>query len=186
MQTFKASASELTMLIFFLVLGIVVFGSVIYYVERITQNNPDNDFQSIIHGMWWAIITMTTIGYGDVVPKTYLGMFFGSLCAIMGVLTIALPVPVIVSNFATFYSHVKARAMLPKTRRRVLPVEAPRPKALTGANRENNSMVSSGPLGSVHRVNESRRGLTALASAIQLGSSLTAMAYPPRLNRVGS
>ena len=65
-------------------------------------------------------------------PKTYVGMFVGSLCALTGVLTIALPVPVIVSNFALFYSHTKARAKLPKKRRRVLPVEAVRPKAGSG------------------------------------------------------
>jgi len=74
---------------------------------------------------------MTTIGYGDMSPKTYLGMFVGSLCALTGVLTIALPVPVIVSNFALFYSHTQARAKLPKKRRRILPVEAVRPKAST-------------------------------------------------------
>ena len=55
-------------------------------------------------------------------------MFVGALCALTGVLTIALPVPVIVSNFALFYSHSQARAKLPKKRRRVLPVEAVRPK----------------------------------------------------------
>jgi len=74
---------------------------------------------------------MTTVGYGDMSPRTYLGMFVGSLCALTGVLTIALPVPVIVSNFALFYSHTQARAKLPKKRRRVLPVEAVRPKATT-------------------------------------------------------
>jgi hypothetical protein len=47
-------------------------------------------------------------------------MIVGSLCALMGVLTIALPVPVIVSNFAMFYSHAKARSKLPKKRRRIL------------------------------------------------------------------
>uniref|UniRef100_A0A1I8ELZ4 Ion_trans domain-containing protein n=1 Tax=Wuchereria bancrofti TaxID=6293 RepID=A0A1I8ELZ4_WUCBA len=67
-----------------------------------------------------AIITMCTIGFGDMVPKTYLGMLVGSLCALMGVLTIALPVPVIVSNFAMFYSHAQARSKLPKKRRRIL------------------------------------------------------------------
>ncbi|VDN87274.1 unnamed protein product [Brugia pahangi] len=47
-------------------------------------------------------------------------MLVGSLCALMGVLTIALPVPVIVSNFAMFYSHAQARSKLPKKRRRIL------------------------------------------------------------------
>ncbi len=58
-------------------------------------------------------------------------MFVGAMCALTGVLTIALPVPVIVSNFSMFYSHTQARAKLPKQRRRVLPVEAPRPKGST-------------------------------------------------------
>ena len=75
---------------------------------------------------------MTTVGYGDMTPKTYLGMVVGSFCALTGVLTIALPVPVIVSNFALFYSHTQARAKLPKKRRRVLPVEQVRPKTAGG------------------------------------------------------
>ena len=128
-HTFKASAHELSLLIFFLVLGIVIFAALIFYAERI-QYNPENDFTSIPLGLWWAIVTMTTVGYGDMTPKTYVGMFVGSLCALTGVLTIALPVPVIVSNFALFYSHTQARAKLPKKRRRVLPVEAVRPKKM--------------------------------------------------------
>ncbi|XP_045028990.1 potassium voltage-gated channel protein Shaw isoform X3 [Daphnia magna] len=121
-QTFRASAKELTLLVFFLVLGIVIFASLVYYAERI-QANPHNDFNSIPLGLWWALVTMTTVGYGDMAPKTYVGMFVGALCALAGVLTIALPVPVIVSNFAMYYSHTQARAKLPKKRRRVLPVE---------------------------------------------------------------
>jgi len=127
MHTFKASAHELMLLIFFLIIGIVISAALVYYAERI-QYNPDNDFTSIPVGLWWAIETMTTVGYGDMTPKTYLGMVVGSFCALTGVLTIALPVPVIVSNFALFYSHTQARAKLPKKRRRVLPVESVRPK----------------------------------------------------------
>ncbi|XP_018323792.1 potassium voltage-gated channel protein Shaw-like isoform X4 [Agrilus planipennis] len=130
-QTFRASAKELTLLVFFLVLGIVIFASLVYYAERI-QANPHNDFKSIPLGLWWALVTMTTVGYGDMVPKTYIGMFVGALCALAGVLTIALPVPVIVSNFAMYYSHTQARAKLPKKRRRVLPVEPTRGPRLPG------------------------------------------------------
>ena len=99
LQTFRASAKELMLLVFFLVLGIVIFASLVYYAERI-QVNPTNDFESIPLGLWWALVTMTTVGYGDMVPKTYLGMFVGAMCAMAGVLVVALPVPVIVSNFA--------------------------------------------------------------------------------------
>jgi potassium voltage-gated channel Shaw-related subfamily C protein len=56
------------------VLGIVVFAALVFYAER-TEYNPENDFVSIPKGLWWAIVTMTTVGYGDMVPKTYMGKF---------------------------------------------------------------------------------------------------------------
>ncbi len=62
-HTFEASAKELFLLVFFLVLGIVIFASLVYYAERL-QANPRNDFKSIPEGLWWAIVTMTTVGYG--------------------------------------------------------------------------------------------------------------------------
>jgi len=142
------------LLIFFLIIGIVISASLVYYAERI-QYNPNNDFTSIPVGLWWAIVTMTTVGYGDMTPKTYLGMFVGSFCALTGVLTIALPVPVIVSNFTMFYSHTQARAKLPKKRRRVLPVEAVRPKGGGGAVGGGGGGTGSHPGGSTPQI---RRG----------------------------
>ena len=175
-HTFKASLHELFMLTYFLVLFIVIFASLVYYAER-TQFNPKNDFDSIPVGLWWAIITMTTVGYGDLTPKTYLGMLVGSMCAVLGVLTIALPVPVIVSNFALFYSHTKARAKLPNKRRRVLPVEAVRPKV--AGKRDTAGAGGSGPFGSV-LVTDSRRQVNPVAA-----SNLQISSGPNKINRVG-
>lgn len=117
-HAFPSLHSLLLYFCLFLVTGIVIFASLVYYAERL-QTNTRNDFKSIPEGLWWAMITMTTVGYGDMVPRTYAGMMIGAVCALSGVLTIALPVPVIVSNFTMFYSHTQAREKLPRQRRRV-------------------------------------------------------------------
>ena len=105
----KASVHELLMLGIFLLIGMLVFATMIYYAERQDAVNPSATFSTIPVGFWWAIITMTTVGYGDVFPVTPIGYMVGTACAVSGVLMVALTFPVISNNFTLFYTHVRSR-----------------------------------------------------------------------------
>ncbi|XP_062913803.1 potassium voltage-gated channel subfamily C member 2-like isoform X1 [Mobula hypostoma] len=123
-HTLRASTNEFLLLIIFLALGVLIFATMIYYAERIGANPNDptasdhTKFKNIPIGFWWAVVTMTTLGYGDMYPQTWSGMLVGALCALAGVLTIAMPVPVIVNNFGMYYSLAMAKQKLPRKRKK--------------------------------------------------------------------
>ncbi|XP_033978009.1 potassium voltage-gated channel subfamily D member 2-like, partial [Trematomus bernacchii] len=98
--TLKSCASELGFLLFSLTMAIIIFATIMFYAEK---GSSASKFTSIPAAFWYTIVTMTTLGYGDMVPKTIMGKIFGSVCSLSGVLVIALPVPVIVSNFSRIY-----------------------------------------------------------------------------------
>ena len=87
----KASIPKITVFLYFVVLAVIVFGSIMYIVEG--SSNPN--FDNIPRSIYWAIVTLTTVGYGDIAPVTPVGQFLASLVMIMGYAVIAVPTGII-------------------------------------------------------------------------------------------
>ena len=67
-----------------------------YYIER---NAQPEVFKNIGDGIWWAIITFATVGYGDIYPITFLGKLLGCIICLVGVAMVAIPTGIISSSF---------------------------------------------------------------------------------------
>ncbi|MPW73756.1 ion transporter [Moraxella catarrhalis] len=83
---FKTSQHKITVFFLSLLLLVTIFGSVLYVVE-----GPENGFTSIPLSIYWAVVTLTTVGYGDISPKTPLGQAIASMVMITGYAIIAVP-----------------------------------------------------------------------------------------------
>ncbi|CAH1781888.1 unnamed protein product [Owenia fusiformis] len=101
----KASWRELVLLLVFILIGVMIFSILIYFAEF---SQPDT-FPNMVTGLWWGIITMTTVGYGDVYPKSVAGCVIGSLCALSGLIATGLPIPIIANNFNQYYSYANLK-----------------------------------------------------------------------------
>ncbi len=89
-------AEELLISLTFMLFMLIVLSGIMYNIEHAAQ--PDK-FSSIPQTMWWTIITLTTVGYGDVYPITALGKVFAAITAIVGLGMFAIPTAILVSGF---------------------------------------------------------------------------------------
>lgn len=88
----KESKDKIIVFLSFVILIVVVIGSVMYMVEH---DHPESGFTSIPISIYWAIVTLTTVGYGDISPVTGLGQFLASVVMIIGYGVIAVPTSII-------------------------------------------------------------------------------------------
>jgi uncharacterized membrane-anchored protein YhcB (DUF1043 family) len=123
------SLQPLLMLVFVILIAVIVFSSAMYYAERGEWSSVTNmymrcgdivdvntgklerfcipsPYQSIPASMWWCIVTLTTVGYGDMFPVTGFGQIIAAFAALSGILVLAIPITIISTNFNTEYADL--------------------------------------------------------------------------------
>ncbi len=106
MQALRASSRKIAVFLFAVLNMVVIFGSLMYLIE-----GPENGFTSIPRSIYWAIVTLTTVGYGQVAPQTALGQTMASVVMILGYGIIAVPTGIVTVEMSqAFGSKVSARA----------------------------------------------------------------------------
>ncbi len=96
-QAFRQEAGPLSAAFFIMTMALIIASCGIYLIEHDVQ--PDK-FGSIPQSMWWAMATLTTVGYGDAVPITALGRFFGGIITIISMGMVAIPTGLLASSFS--------------------------------------------------------------------------------------
>ena len=95
-DTVREKREDLSVSLGLILVLLLISSSLMYYAENDAQ--PDK-FSSIPDAMWWGIVTLTTVGYGDTYPVTLVGRFMGALTAVLGILMLALPTAILSSGF---------------------------------------------------------------------------------------
>ncbi|XP_061111811.1 potassium voltage-gated channel subfamily S member 2-like [Conger conger] len=101
--TLKCSYREVGLLLLYLAVGVSFFSVMAYTMEK-----EENDgLMTIPSCWWWATVSMTTVGYGDVVPWSIAGKLTASACILAGILVLVLPITLIFNKFSIFYKRQK-------------------------------------------------------------------------------
>ena len=101
LNALKAARAKIFVFLFSIFLIIIVAGTMMYLIE-----GPESGFTSIPISMYWAVVTLTTVGYGDIAPLTSFGRFVASMLMIVGYAIIAVPTGIITSELAKGSSHL--------------------------------------------------------------------------------
>lgn len=99
----RASRKKIEIFLFTVMMLVIIFGSLMYLVE-----GEENGFTSIPRSIYWAIVTLTTVGYGDIAPKTNIGQILASVIMICGYSIIAVPTGIVTTEM--FYTSGKIRS----------------------------------------------------------------------------
>ena len=102
MLALKASKAKIAVFLFFVLIVCIILGSVMYLVE-----GADNGFTNIPKSIYWAIVTLTTVGFGDIAPQTPLGQLIASIIMILGYSIIAIPTGIVSSEMTKNNDHSK-------------------------------------------------------------------------------
>jgi voltage-gated potassium channel len=94
-RALRASRAKITVFLTFVTLIVIIIGAFMYLVEGGTNDR----FSSIPRSIYWAIVTLTTVGYGDITPVTAVGQFFSAIVMILGYAIIAVPTGIVSAEF---------------------------------------------------------------------------------------
>lgn len=104
-DVFKKKASQLISSMLVVAFLMLISAVLMYDAEHEAQPEV---FENAFSGLWWAIVTVTTVGYGDVHPITVIGRVMGSIIAILGIALIAVPTGIITAGFSEQITHKNA------------------------------------------------------------------------------